>query len=156
MGLIQINKKLVIVLILTLPLALPWANALFSDFILASEFSDRKVKMIGSHGRFKLQAKYLDGTHVVSTGYYGGLFDTLYLFNVRQNKVVEGDVNNLSVFLKSHQSLIVLKISRDSENNYILKKLEEDPRLGMVETIINAEGYFGPLSSIPSTIYSTQ
>ncbi|NGZ12988.1 hypothetical protein HGG78_04320 [Vibrio aestuarianus] len=148
MGLTTTKKKLLICVLLLAPLSLPWINALFSDFVLTSQFSDREIKMVGSHGRFKLQTEYEDRTQSVVTGYYGSLFDTLYMLSVRQNKVVEGNPNNLNVFLKSHQVLVVFKIKHSEGRNYTLKRVEEDPRLGMRENKMEATGYFGPLSSI--------
>ncbi|MFA0113237.1 hypothetical protein AB4407_06015 [Vibrio sp. 10N.261.46.E11] len=150
MGLTRKTQVLSIIALLVLPLLVPWANAMLSDFKITSHFDDRDVTIIGSHGRFKAQAAYHDGTHAVGTGYYGTLLDTIYLMTVRSDKVVEGKPNNLNAFLRSHQTLMVYKIKKDDNEQYILRRLEEDPRLGMHENNIEAVGYFGPLSSIPT------
>lgn len=136
--------------ILVAPLLLPWVNAMFSNFEINGQLDDRDVTIIGSYGRFKAQAAYYDGMHAVGTGYYGTLFDTVYLLKVRSNKVVEGNPNNLNAFLRSHQTLIVYKIKKNDEGNYVLRRLEEDPRLGMHENSIEVKGFFGPISSIPT------
>ncbi len=150
MGLTRKTKVLSIIALLVLPLLVPWANAMFSDFKITSHFDDRDVTIIGSHGRFKAQAAYHDGTHAVGTGYYGTLLDTIYLLTVRSDKVVEGNPNNLNAFLRSHQTLLVFKIKQDEQGQYVVRRLEEDPRLGMHENKIEAAGYFGPISSIPT------
>ncbi|CDT61132.1 conserved exported hypothetical protein [Vibrio coralliirubri] len=150
MGLTRKTKILSIISLLVLPLLVPWVNAMFSDFEINSHFDDREVTLIGSHGRFKAQAAYHDGTHAVGTGYYGTFFDTIYLLTVRTDKVVEGDPNNLNAFLRSHQTLMVYKIKKNDDGHYVLRRLEEDPRLGMHESQIEAIGFFGPLSSIPT------
>ncbi|MFA0016055.1 hypothetical protein AB4391_22300 [Vibrio lentus] len=150
MGLKRKTKVLSIIALLVLPLLVPWANATFSDFKINSHFDDRDVTLIGSHGRFKVQATYYDGTHAVGTGYYGTFFDTIYLLTVRSDNVVEGNPNNLNAFLRSHQTLMVYKIKKDDDGQYILRRLEEDPRLGMHESKIEVAGFFGPLSSIPT------
>ncbi|MBY7732127.1 hypothetical protein JHW46_17440 [Vibrio splendidus] len=149
MGLTRKTKVLSMVAILVMPLLLPWVNAMFSDFKINSHFDDRDVTIIGSHGRFKAQAAYHDGMRAVGTGYYGTLFDTIYLLTVRTDKVVEGNPNNLNAFLRSHQTLMVYKIKKDDKGNYVLRRLEEDPRLGMHENNIEVTGFFGPISSIP-------
>lgn len=150
MGLTRKTTVISIIALLILPLLVPWANAMFSDFRLNSHFDDRDVTIIGSHGRFKAQAAYLDGTHAVGTGYYGVLFDTIYMLTVRVDKVVEGNPNNLNAFLRSHQTLMVYKIKKDGQGQYVLRRLEEDPRLGMHENKIEVTGFFGPISSIPT------
>ncbi|NOH35475.1 hypothetical protein [Vibrio chagasii] len=148
MELTVIKKKWLIALLLLGPLSLPWVNALFSDFVLTSHFMDRNTHMVGSHGRFKIQTKYIeDNAQAVVTGYYGVLFDTVYLLGLKQDKVVEGNPNNLNAFLKSHQLLVVLKIKQFDDGHYVLRRLEEDSRLGMRENAMEATGYFGPLSS---------
>lgn len=151
MELTRKSKVLAILVMLTLPILLPWFSAVFSDFKIDTHFDDRDVTIIGSHGRFKAQATYQDGTHAVGTGYYGVLFDTIYMLTVRVDKVVEGNPNNLNAFLRSHQTLMVYKIKKDGQGQYVLRRLEEDPRLGMHENYIDVTGSFGPTSSIPSS-----
>ncbi|AYO15024.1 hypothetical protein D0812_11600 [Vibrio owensii] len=124
-------------------LSIPWINALTSSFQLEGEFGDRGVNFIGSHGRYKLEANYYSNTHVVNTGYYASLFDTLYLIQLRRDKVANDDRFDINEFLRGHRRVIVFKLDKQQDGEYQLKLIEEDPRKGIAQYPVAIEGDLG-------------
>lgn len=140
------RKKVIIYLMLLIALlSIPWVNAVSSNFLMEGDFGDRSVKFIGSHGRYKLEANYRSKTHVVNTGYYASLFDTLYLFQVRRDKVAADDAFDINEFLRGHRIVIVFKLNQKSDKEYLVKLIEEDPRKGISMYPVTIEGDLGIL-----------
>ncbi|MFW1158680.1 hypothetical protein [Vibrio parahaemolyticus] len=142
----SIKKKVIIFIVFNATLLfIPWLNALTSNFVLQGDFDDRNIKFIGSHGRYKMEANYSSDLHIVHTGYYASLFDTLYLFQVRRDKVAGNSVFDLNEFIRSQQNFILLKLSHEQGNVYELKHIEEDPRKGIVKHSVIVNGDLGLL-----------
>ncbi|WP_039977342.1 hypothetical protein [Vibrio jasicida] len=142
----NIKKKVLSYLVLLISLlSIPWFNAMNSSFKIEGDFGDRSVKFIGSHGRYKLEANYYSKTHVVNTGYYASLFDTLYLLQVRREKVADDNAFNIDEFLRGHRRVIVFKLDQESGENYLLKLIEEDPRKGVKQYPVTFDGSLGLL-----------
>ncbi|MCF6453593.1 hypothetical protein L1076_18620 [Vibrio sp. MMG022] len=140
------KKKVFIYLALLITLlSIPWLNAFTSVFLLEGDFGDRNVKLIGSHGRYKMDVNYLSNTHIVNTGYYASFFDTLYLFQLRRDKVANDDAFDINEFLRGHRIVIVFKLNQKSDKEYLVKLIEEDPRKGISEYPVIIEGNLGVL-----------
>lgn len=139
------KKILVYLFLLSGLISIPWLNALTSDFVLKGHLEDRTINFIGSHGRYKIEANYVSDTHIVHTGYYASLFDTLYLIKVRRDKVAADSKFNLDEFVRGHQSFILFKLQHEKGNIYQLKRIEEDPRKGILQYPVTIDGSLGLL-----------
>lgn len=126
-------------------LSIPWFNALTSSFVLQGQFDDRKITFVGSHGRYKIEANYTSNTHIVDTGYYASIFDTLYLIKVRRDKVATDSVFDVSEFVRGHQTFILFKLKHEQGNVYQMKRIEEDPRNGISQYPVTIVGDLGIL-----------
>ncbi|MGL4828348.1 MAG: hypothetical protein ACRCXG_03505 [Vibrio sp.] len=141
-----VRKKVAsLVMFIIALLLIPWLNALTSNFVLQGDFDDRVIKFIGSHGRYKIEANYSSDLHIVYTGYYASLFDTLYLFQVRRDKVAGNSIFELNEFIRSQQTFILFKLNHEQGNVYKLKHIEEDPRKGISKYLVIVNGNLGIL-----------
>lgn len=140
------KKKLLIYAVLFVALlSIPWFNALTSSFVLKGQLEDRYINFVGSHGRYKIEVNYASNTHIVQTGYYASLFDTLYLVKVRRDKVATDSAFDMNEFLRGHQTFILFKLKHEQGNVYQMKRIEEDPRKGISESLVIIEGDLGIL-----------
>lgn len=139
------NKLLIYVALLVTLLSIPWLNASTSSFVLKGQLDDRYINFVGSHGRYKIEVNYTSNTHIVQTGYYASLFDTLYLVKVRRDKVAADSSFDVNEFLRGHQTFILFKLKHEKGNVYQMKRMEEDPRRGISEYPVIIEGDLGIL-----------
>ena len=134
------NRLVIYVAFLATLLSIPWLNASTSSFVLKGQLEDRYISFVGSHGRYKIEVNYTSNTHIVQTGYYASLFDTLYLVKVRRDKVATDSAFDMNEFLRGHQTFILFKLKHEQGNVYQMKRIEEDPRKGISESLVIIEG----------------
>lgn len=139
------NRLVIYVAFLATLLSIPWLNASTSSFVLKGQLEDRYISFVGSHGRYKIEVNYTSNTHIVQTGYYASLFDTLYLVKVRRDKVATDSAFDMNEFLRGHQTFILFKLKHEQGNVYQMKRIEEDPRKGISESLVIIEGDLGIL-----------
>ncbi|CAH1520795.1 conserved hypothetical protein [Vibrio owensii] len=139
------KRLLVYIVLLATLLSVPWLNALTSSFVLKGQLEDREINFVGSHGRYKIEANYTSNTHIVHTGYYASLFDTLYLIKVRRDKVATDSAFDVSEFVRGHQTFILFKLKHEQGNVYQMKRIEEDPRNGISQYPVTIVGDLGIL-----------
>ncbi|MUJ39569.1 hypothetical protein [Aliivibrio fischeri] len=122
-------KKLVLISLLAF-LCIPWVNALGGKFTLSIDTKDGHTMVFyADRGRFKSQITYKNKVKEVR-GYYAVLFDTIYFWKSSRHILTGKNDFDLHEFLRENKNLTIFKLGYKN-NQLTIKKISEDPRLGI-------------------------